>query len=154
MNDLSLSSVWGSFEEFVSHWGGFSFDKESNVVCNDDYMSNNTPRSHNYKFSNLLASLATMSLSCQSDHPMLYLHLNDVIAKGTNLNSLFLESCCNISVVTEDDIVSSLDQSLDRDEMRRFYIPFGDMVYKVMFSSLCEVSNYIKNDPDLSKEQG
>ena len=142
MNDLSLSSVWGSFEEFVSHWGGWSFDKESNVVLNDNYLSKNTPRSHNYKFSDLLASLSTMSLSCQSDHPMLFLHLNEVIAKGTNLNSLFIEACSNVKVCSQDNF-SSLDCSLDCRELSEFYTHFGQMVHQVMFQSLCEVSNYL-----------
>ena len=142
MSDLTLNSVFDSFEEFVSHWGGWSFDKESNVVMNDNYMSKNTPRSHNYKFSDLLASLATMSLSCQSDHPMLFLHLNEVIAKGTNLNSLFIEACSNVKVYSQDNF-SSLDCSLDCRELSEFYTHFGQMVHQVMFQSLCEVSNYL-----------
>lgn len=145
MSDLTINSVFDSFEEFVSHWGGESFDKESNVVHNNDYLSKNTPRSHNYKFSDLMASLQGLSVICQFDHPMLFLYLNEVIAKGTNLNSLFIESCGNLKVHSQDNF-SSLDCSLDCRELNEFYTHFGQMVYQVMFQSLCDVREYIENE--------
>jgi len=142
MSDLTLNSVFDSFDEFVSHWGGESFDKESNVVHNDNYMSKNTPRSHNYKFADLMASLQGLLIICQFDHPMLYLHLNEVIAKGTNLNSLFIEACSNIKVYSKENF-SSLDCSLDCRELTEFYTHFGQMVYQIMFQSLCDVHDYL-----------
>lgn len=141
MQDTSLFPFFDSFEEFVEHWGGYTFSESENSLLNEKYMAENTPFSHSHKFGNLLASLQGLSIMCQFDHPMLYLILNDIVAKGSNLNSLFLDACFE----------RNNEEPLNSFEFRDIYRNFGIIAHRILFQSICEARNYISSQTDFKE---
>lgn len=137
MNKNVIDSV-GSFRSFLDHWGGWCSPMEKNTVLDKSYLEENTPDSHSQRFSTLLSEMQVLACEVEESDPFLFLLLNDLISKGANMNDLFLRAC-NASGIEEH-----LEDSLSTPSLCSLFKYFGEITHRVMYQTLCDARNYIK----------